>query len=176
MSTTRPREGDIGDHGSATSRNNARLGTRGAPCSALVSRSISNSEEPPRLIRDPGSNRSSIALLWSQRLGRGKKRRFLLRPRKSPQNSRNTHSTCSSGKTPPTHHAPFPYCRCATVYLGSHYWNLRVQYLSLMLEHLFGYAAGGIDPARPLFRGLTHLDLWDDVQWWRDSPSPSYPR
>ncbi|KAJ7207794.1 hypothetical protein C8J57DRAFT_1403088 [Mycena rebaudengoi] len=37
--------------------------------------------------------------------------------------------------------------------------NMRVQHLSIVLRHLFG---GEIDPGRPLFRGLTHLDLWDD--------------
>ncbi|KAJ7255673.1 hypothetical protein C8J57DRAFT_1655223 [Mycena rebaudengoi] len=37
--------------------------------------------------------------------------------------------------------------------------NMHVQHLSTVLRRLFG---GEIDRGSPLFRGLTHLDLWGD--------------
>jgi hypothetical protein len=53
--------------------------------------------------------------------------------------------------------------------------NMRVDHLTGTLLHLFGNAAGEIDPRRPLFQALIHLDLWDDSDWVAKLPIAALP-
>ncbi|KAJ7282382.1 hypothetical protein C8J57DRAFT_1463116 [Mycena rebaudengoi] len=53
--------------------------------------------------------------------------------------------------------------------------NMQVDHLSCYLLQLFGNAAGEIDPRRPLFQALTHLDLWDGSDWVAKLPIAALP-
>ncbi|KAJ7241654.1 hypothetical protein C8J57DRAFT_91518 [Mycena rebaudengoi] len=55
--------------------------------------------------------------------------------------------------------------------------NMRVDHLSVSLAYLFGHPSdpGQIDPGRPLFQALTHLDIWDSSEWALKVPIAQLP-
>jgi hypothetical protein len=181
MSPTGARKGSIRNCGGATSRNNDRLGARGTARSALVSQFITTSIrgllkahscsriEPllyRTLVFTETWPREEIALVPTTERASAK---FMKYVKNLMVWDDFPHAACvlpllalCSGISRLT------LFKCEPTMLPA-LDGMRIQYLSLVLWDLFGGHstwAGDtppiIDTRRPLFRGVTHLDLWDD--------------